>query len=331
MKIKRLVIPILLGIVVAAATAAPRQSRPAAPAAPQTRPAADQRETYPLANLLSAPTLSTQDLRELDALDRAVHEIATEHFIIRARNEKLLDMVATEAESALERLSGLFLAGDEYPHVVEIDIWATGEEFHANVKEAPAWSDGTFRFSVKDGVATRRIDLFQLDENGRFRSDMLDRLLPHELCHLVVQEFFGTAACPPAINEGLAMMAEAESHEQRLLMAGTALSGEKGIGLAELLTMKAENITDPAVFYAEAFSFTEYLHARLDAKEFRSFLRELRDGCSVPVAIERALYLPHDEEFLVEMEEAWQLHAIAEAQYLHELQMPAEAVAAESN
>jgi len=266
--------------------------------------------------------LSAQMLRDLAAVGQTYHVESSEHFVVRTRNAKLAKLLVAEAESSLERIRVLLLGEQAYPHAVNVYVWVDHDDFIRHAKDAPEWSGASFTFSVSDGVTTRRIDLTQRDEDGRFASIMLDSVLPHELCHLVMREFFGDAACPLVLNEGLAMMAEWQVDNDRILLAAAAVTGERGISLDELLVLHRENLSDPAVFYAEAFSFVSFLRARLTAEQFRSFLDNVKGGCGIGESLQRALYVPQSDEFMPALNAAWEDYAVAHAQYLKALEEP---------
>jgi len=244
---------------------------------------------------------------------------SSEHFIVKTRNPQLARIVAAEAEVALDRICRVILAGQEYPHSVTIHVWTDHKDYRGHAEDAPEWSGGSFRFAVTDGVTTRRIDLTQRDEHGRFAAIMLDRVLPHEMCHLVLQEYFGDAPCPLFLNEGLAMLAESEADTARIALAGRAIPGKAELALQGLFVCRRYEIEQPAVFYAESFSFVEFLHGRTTPQQFRAFLEHVKSGCTTADALQRSLYLPVSESFVPALASAWEDHAIEQAQYLEAL------------
>ncbi len=165
----------------------------------------------------------------------------------------------------------------------------------------------------------RRIDLTQLNDRRQFDVAMLDRVLPHEVCHLVLAEYFGDAWCPLPINEGLAMMAEAAPENDRILLASAVLTSNKKISLRELLAADRIKPDQAPAFYAESHSLISYLHHRLTAKQFRDLLANVKDGSHFSEALQQALFLPHDEKFLAKFSEAWQADAIRQGQFLRAL------------
>jgi hypothetical protein len=244
---------------------------------------------------------------------------STEHFVVRANNPQVAKLVAVEAEVALDHICRVILAGQEYPHSVAINVWPDAKAFHANATDAPEWAGGGFSYSSDKGLTTRRIDLTQRDAKGRFATVMLDRVLPHEMCHLVLKELFGDAHCPLFLNEGLAMMAESEVENTRVRLAGQTVAGKALQRLEAICLAQRYNVEQPIVFYAESYSFVEFLHGRLTARQFREFLDNVQQGCTVADAVQRCLYMPAADSFTADLANAWEDHAIAQSQYLEAL------------
>ncbi len=264
--------------------------------------------------------LSDPQRRLFETVSDKTYIETSEHFVVRARNPHLAKYLLAQAERFLTRIRTAILPGQEYAHQVDIYVWPDRTAFLANAKDAPEWSGGSFAIHVDSGSVQRRIDLTQLDADGRFDRVMVDRVLPHEMCHLVAHEFFGEAGCPLFLDEGLAMLAESEADVDRTVLAGTALAGEGKIPLQDLLVLNPMDIqADPRLFYAESFSFLEFLRARLSDPQFKDMLHHVKHGCSVSDALQRALYVPPSRTFLVELADAWEEHAIAEAQIVRAL------------
>jgi hypothetical protein len=276
---------------------------------------------------MTAPSaaLTAADRKALAAVDDKRHVESSEHFVVQAPNAKLARLIARQAEKDLARICAEILPGQEYAHSVDINVWVDHNEFVKNAQDAPEWSGGGFAIEIEDGSITRRIDLTQQDENGNFADVMLDRVLPHEMCHLVTHEYFGDAGSPLFLNEGLAMLAEHRVSNERVLLAGLAIGSRKHLSLQDLLTTKTNSILEkPALFYAESFSLAEYLHSRLTRDQFRKMLHHIKNGCTTADAIQRALYVAPSEEFIERLEKSWEEHAIAQAQLIEALAASAE-------
>ncbi len=264
--------------------------------------------------------LSAKQRAKLSTVDNRKFTESSEHFVVRSHNSELAKLIVKQAEIALRRICRVILAGQDYPHSVNIYVWSNAAQYRKHAVSAPEWSGGGFSLRQdKNGQFIRRIDLTQLGKDGLFDTNMLDRVLPHEMCHLVLAEFFGDAPCPLALNEGLAMMAEASVDNSRVLLAGTALLGDKKIPLRKLLMAERCNAENAAVFYAESFSLTAYLHKRMTPGQFREMLTHIKTGCPLEEAIQRALYVPIDETFLKCLSTAWEAETLRQWQFLNAL------------
>ncbi len=282
--------------------------------------AACRRLAQPPQALPPGARLTGAQRAKLAVVDNRRHAESTEHFIVRANNAALARLVADQAENALERICESILGGQAYPHSVRIDIWATVAEFRRHATSAREWAGGSFSLRRGAGGRTvRRIDLTQLDDAGRFDVRMLDRVLPHEMCHLVLAEFFGDASCPTALSEGLAMLAEASADNGRIALAGAAMANGQKISLADMLTMDRCGEKQAPVFYAEAFSLADYLRSRMTRRQFAEMLGHLKAGCPLDEAIQRAMYVPPRSGFLDQLARAWEAEAIRQSQFLRAL------------
>ena len=281
-----------------------------------------QADQTPTPTAVPSDSLTDRQKASLAAVDTRTHTATSRHFVVQAHNAAVAKLVADEGEQALSRICGDILP-QEYPHTVEVFVWADHKDYLANAPNAPEWSGGSFSIDVRNGVIYRRIDLTQLDEQRKFSTVMLDRVLPHEMCHLVLKEYFGDAACPLFLNEGLAMLAESGLHTQRLILAGAALAGDEKIPLEKLLVAARPDHNHEGVFYAEALSFTEFLHSRLTRQQFKTFLAAVKDDCAVADALQRALYVAPRPDFLATVAAAWEARAVRQGQFLKALQAPA--------
>ena len=238
------------------------------------------------------------------------------HFVVHSYNSALSKLVAVEAEAALARIGGLLLAGREYPNSVEIHIWPNRKAFEANATAAPEWAGGSYSLTARDGLTVRRIDLTQTTPTGQFSTEMLDRVLPHELCHLVTRESFGEVPIPLFLNEGLAILSEAMPDNGRILLAGAARASRTKLSLHELLLVQRHSLQDVDVFYAESYSLVAFLQARLSERQFMELIENIKLGCSFRDALHRAVGTPQDDKLIPAVAAAWETHAIEQAQYL---------------
>ena len=246
-----------------------------------------------------------------------------EHFVVHARNSELAKFLVRQAEQALARVCRGILSGQDFPHMASIHVWPDADEYRRNATPAAEWAGGSFSLKAgPDGETLRRIDLTQRTPEGGFDLVMLDRVLPHEMCHLVLADYFGDAHCPLSLKEGLAMMAEASVDNSRLLLAGVTIGSEGKIELPQLLALERPDKGQADLFYAESFSLLNYLHGRMNHRQFRDFLAHVKAGCSFDEALQRAMYVPNDARFFARLEEAWEADAVRQGQFLRALDQP---------
>ena len=242
---------------------------------------------------------------------------ATEHFEVRSPNAALTALLADLAEQALKRVTTVVLQEVRYPHSVVIEVHRTLKDYTAGAPAHEQWSGGRFELTVDaKGQVRRVIHLVQLDAAGNFDPAILDRVLPHELCHLVLTEWFGADPAPLYLQEGLAVMSEFAEQDDRIILAGTSLATARKIGLEDLTAREQYDAQELPLFYAQSYSLLSYLHQRLTAGQFSQVLQEIRNGCTLDESLQRALTMPQEESFLTQLAEAWQDHAIAHAQFL---------------
>ena len=263
--------------------------------------------------------ITPQQREQLAVVDDKVHVETSDRFVVRARNVQLARLVVKEAELALQRVCNDILNGQTFKHSVDVYVWKDRQEYLANASDAPDWSGGAFSVKEKDGAISRRIDLTQREADGSFSMVMLDRILPHELCHMMIRELFSEADCPLVVNEGLAMLSEYTIDNERIVLAGTALAGKGKIPLDRLLATQWQEMDSPGIFYAEAFSLLEFVYTRLSRRQQAEFLDHMRTGSTFVEALERALAVPSDRAFTRRLATAWEDHTIAQAQFLRAL------------
>ncbi|MBS3820671.1 MAG: hypothetical protein GVY16_00170 [Planctomycetes bacterium] len=249
----------------------------------------------------------------------------SEHFTVHGWNKGLLELIAREAEAEMARLREQILPAEApIALAADIHVWPDREAYRKNAPHAPADSLGCAapRRQPDDG---HRIDLLQRNDDGELSIPMLTNVLPHEICHLMIEEFMAQAVpgrrnaarLPLAMKEGLAGLAENDGSNEQTELAGAAAAAEQHIPLEDLLDIdRYEQAAPPALFYAESYSFVDFLHSRLNRRQFGELLKHLRRGRDVHDALQRTLATPDDRHFAETLEAAWRDHAILQAQML---------------
>ena len=238
----------------------------------------------------------------------------TEHFDIAANNPVLTDLLAQRAERVLESVRRMVLGDQLFPHRVELTVYPNKAAFQKAQPPAQHWSGSGFLFAPQpDGTIRRAVLLYQVDEQNVFRASLFTRELPHELTHLVLREYFGQAACPVWLDEGLASLAEADSGAalaDRMTELLTRLTAQP---LADMIDQMALPADRPTSFYVQSASFTRFLHATLTDAQMMRFLAQIKDGQKPSVALQRALFLDNRPDWLTTIEDRWHKAVLGEA------------------
>jgi len=257
--------------------------------------------------------------QELDALGRSSSEqadyavVSRPHCLVRARNEKLATLVADETEAVLKQINATLLNGRAFPHVIEVTVWRSRQAFRDNAG-APHWSGGGFSFQPARGSspAQARIDLIQKTDDGRFDRDLLPRALPHELCHVVLAEFFGQKTCPLWLQEGLAVLAEYDRGRSRDKLVREYVKLGNTIPFRRLFTARTYDKEQLSLFYAQSACVARFLFDQLSSRQSLEFLEHIRSGQSVRIAIERPLCLKPLPGRIQRLEQSWRQHLFSQ-------------------
>jgi hypothetical protein len=165
----------------------------------------------------------------------------------------------------------------------------------------PPWSNGVAVYD-KNAVAIPAM---------QETSQML-RVLAHENTHLIFVKYFREAhRDPPSwVNEGLAMLEEADSPEHpetsQWYQNMVAMDSRKWFPLETFFAVNpTKDLNDDkdrvAVFYVQAYSITHFLVRKHSHLQFKAFCDKLRDGQSV----EDALRLAYQYRSVGDFESRW--------------------------
>ncbi len=286
-----------------------------------------------LANQASSSTsekISAKQLYDFSKIDPRSIRASSKHFIIHARNRKLAEFMAKRAEIELDRILQklpLDKLGLDKKRKVDLHIWPDEKQYKAATGNIAGHSGGMF--TPDKGKNKRlRIDLIQLDKNGHFSKTSIDHVLPHEICHILFHTYSSSGPAdertplPLSINEGLAMTMEQKIVNRRIMLAGSAMAGNDRtfIPLQKLLsTQNYSEIDNISLFYAESYSFVQFLWQWMDASQMGEFLSQLRGGANVETSLQRAMLLPDSEDLLGQIEEKWRDYAVMQRDILKSL------------
>lgn len=147
----------------------------------------------------------------------------------------------------------------------------------------PSWSRGAADCSK------RAVFCWHCDEE-----ELLDEILPHELGHLIFQDFIGfETAVPLWLHEGVAQLQERAGARRRTARqkALEILWGNRLLPVKDLTAIDGESLRKEMStrsvweFYIQALSLVDFLIKKGGKGNFERFCRQLRDGKDLDEAL----------------------------------------------
>jgi len=234
---------------------------------------------------LKTDVVSTEEITP--ALPGGLSQIYSTHFTIYSTNESSLKDLAQQVEKIYGTvISDTNLYNFNPPERFLIYIYPDAKSYKENTKR-PEWSGG---FATNGKIYT-------------FEGKHLSYILPHEITHLIFNDFMGEKAIRVSkwLNEGLAMYEETKnSGIKKPLFDKT-----KRLPLYEFLTFdfetaKAEKVN---IWYSQAESLTGFLLTKYPKEKFYNFLTKLRETENT----DEALFWGYQSEFknMSDLETSW--------------------------
>lgn len=198
----------------------------------------------------------------------------TPHFIVYAKNNRVLKEVAESAEYYLEKtLARLDPSGSIAPFTLKcgIYIYPNQAEYQKFVGQAHEWTGGiTQHRTAGNELKEHRIIAFQS------ASSLIRFILPHEIAHVIFRHVLGYNYKPPlCFVEGVAMREEQTFQRENLKDAyRRAKKDSNFIPAEQLLRMRKYPDHDQVnIFYAESFIITDYLIEKFGVELFFKYCR----------------------------------------------------------
>ena len=248
------------------------------------------------------PILPPPHDREVPAF---AHE--TEHFTVYSANEGLSEVIGERAEIYLDFMSGQLFGGRSWAVRFPIIVYPTYNEY---VKHgAPAGTGGVTMHHL--GGQTRCILLYQLQEGGGRRGSRrgslwrygIESVLPHELTHAVVNEFFAGRPAPLWLHEAAAQRFEqTRDHYGEAARLARKVAAGQYFRLRDLFSQEAYP-SRVSLFYEQAAAFGLYLFES-GPKAMHTFLTELAAGNGHDDACAAVLGIPK-QNAIEEFERRW--------------------------
>jgi Peptidase MA superfamily len=212
------------------------------------------------------------------------------------------------ARSGLESVSRMMPLDLAQP--IEIFIYANGEDLRDTlVPESETWVAGHADPAL--GVVMVVI------EPGPEQNIRLEQRIPHELAHVLLYRSIGDGYnnIPAWLREGTATFAEMYPNVDYERALGEALESDALIPFEELCASFPSDASQAFLAYAEARSFTGYLHERYGSTGILNLARSYADGMDCERGPEQAFGVS-----LSNLEAGWRSSVFGEKAFLPVLQ-----------
>jgi tetratricopeptide (TPR) repeat protein len=233
-----------------------------------------------------------------------LHESA--YFSVLAATSRAAEAANQLCEKYTEfLLSKYFIRGQEWALRIPIIIYKNHADY-VQVGGHPASSAGVTYSDRRTGVPIF-IALYLLDSEGKLDREALEGTLPHELTHMVINEYFGGQNVPRWLNEGMARrMEQTRNHYEEAAKVGRdAIAGEY-YGFRELFAQKVYPHRGDRTwrFYEQSATIVLFLLEQGGPDSAAAFLDALRARKSEDEAAAGALGIPV-EGAVEEFERRW--------------------------
>jgi hypothetical protein len=137
----------------------------------------------------------------------------------------------------------------------------------------------------------------------------MERQIPHELMHLLLYQWLGVGYgnLPAWLNEGLASVAELYPNPDYLTLLSKANDEDKLLPITSLCQTFPRDASGAFLAYAQATSFTRYLHQQYGSTGLEKLARAYADGLSCERGVQTAL-----DSTLPQLERSWRGEAFRE-------------------
>jgi hypothetical protein len=203
--------------------------------------------------------------------------------------QNALDVV----KAGLQRVQSLSKV-DLPPEGIDIFIYSTAAEMQA-----------TLNLASQDWVAAGHADpelgvIVVTLPPGPDQRLLMEQRLPHELMHVLLYQKMGPAYTnlPTWLNEGLASNAELYPNPDYLVLLSQAVEKDSLLPMAMLCKTFPRDASSALLAYAQATSFTRYLHEQYGSSGLERIMGNYADGldCERGIAVALESDLPHLEK-----------------------------------
>jgi hypothetical protein len=211
-------------------------------------------------------------------------------FHYRSEDAGIARALAAQGPAALEGIAQR--TGVSSPRVIDVVLAPTFSEFSAvQPGTPPSWAAGTAYWE--------RGEVYLRTRMPHLGSDPIDRVLVHELVHVVLGRAFGDREIPRWLNEGAARLFAGELTPQDHATLVQAALGGALLPLDEITHRWPRSPGRAGLAYAQSVDFVAFLaEQKVDA--LPQLIAHLSSGVDVDTALSRAT-----GQRLSELEDAW--------------------------
>jgi len=229
-------------------------------------------------------------------------EAKSSHFIVYYKDakESFINRVIEKSEGYYDKIAD-DLGFRRYnfwlwDNRAKIYIYNDADDYQVSTGQ-PAWSSGS------------AIPKDKIIRTFPGANDFFDRILPHEMGHIIFREFVGfdNNAVPVWLDEGVASLEEGSKYSSANMLVKQAIRNEDFIGLKELAGLNPHLMPDDKsvnLFYAESASIAGFLIKEFGKDSFVLFCQNLRDKKD----LERSISYVYPFRNIDELSRAWQEH-----------------------
>lgn len=140
----------------------------------------------------------------------------------------------------------------------------------------------------------------------------MERQIPHELMHILLYQNIGPgyANLPVWLTEGLASMAELYPNPDYLVLLENAQEKDTLPSIQSLCRSFPRDASGAYLAYAQAASFTRYLHQQFGSSQMQQLIKQYQDGLNCQRGAEAAYDLT-----LPQLERQWRQNVLGENVY----------------
>jgi hypothetical protein len=209
--------------------------------------------------------------------------------------------ILDNAAAGLKGVQGLLPL--EAPNLVDIYVYSTASEMQT-----------TLNLGSQNWVVAGHADpdlgvMVVVLPAGPDQSLLMQQRIPHELMHIMMHHTLGAAYAhlPVWLSEGLASSAELYPNPDYLILLNSAQEDGKLIPIASLCNTFPRDASTALLAYAQAASFTRYLHQQYGTSGLEKLLETYQDGMDC----ERGVQTVTGQE-LSQLEKSWRRDVFGE-------------------